>query len=138
MINIIRIFSLGVVSCSCCISGEAVDELPHAHKNGFVNNTQKEFKSTSKNIHEDMKPHEDLNAWLNKTEINIGEKFFILDIPEKTRNEIRKKEELQEKFFEAIKTMQEKENIDSRVIGYNVTLFNGKIYVKPFLGWNAK
>lgn len=140
MLNIIRIFSLGVLSCSCCVSGETVGEYYRTHKNGLVNAPQKEFKSTNiyKNIHADIKPHEDLNTWLNKTKLNIGEKSFLLDIPEKTRNEIRKKEDLKDEFFKAIKTIQEKDNIDNRVIGYNITLFNGKIYVKPFLGWNAK
>ncbi len=129
----IKTLLLGFLSLSYlfCLPGKATDKLYHQRESVEIESSKK-IKSTGESMREDF------DGWLNKMEINVHEKKFILDVSKKIKEEIKHNLSMQHAFIDIIKAIQEKESIDDRVIGFNIVSFNGKIYSKPFLGWNAK
>ncbi len=127
----------GLLSNIFCIESKSMDvehrgiELFERKNNHSVRKTQ---ASHNKKLTEELPT----DYWLNQNEITVQKKQYTLDISNQTKKMIIESTNLQKQLIESIKSIQSSKEIDERVIGFNIAYFNGNLYSRPFLGWNAK
>lgn len=148
MINIIKMLFLGLFSCFYCV---AADVALHSRENGHANPTlktaveaDKENKMNQPVVKAKVGREHKINQneltekWLKKNKINVKGKSYRFEVSDELKKKLPEDEKLQSEFLNSITNIKQKEGINNRVIGFNLKLFNSKIYTESFLGPNAK